>query len=105
MITSFKSDRHSSQYFNVNIITSEKASTSWDSSLYLASGLQEEHHNVTSFLAGRLAATETLGGGEPGRGVMQLPLNYSQAQALEAFGLVTWSIVVKSIGREISGDI
>ena len=76
MITS---KHKSSQRFNVSNITSEKVSTSWDSSLFTVSGLQEEHHNVTSFPDGRRAATETLGVGEPGRRVMQLPPNYSQA--------------------------
>ena len=76
MITS---KHKSSQCFNVSSITSEKVSTSWDSSLFTVSGLQEEHHNVTSFLDGRRAATETLGVGEPGRRVMQLPPSYSKA--------------------------
>ena len=83
--------------------------TSWDSSLFTVSGFwfpRAEHHNSSP--PSSPAALQRLrhwGAGNPGRGVMQLPLNYSQAKALEASGLVTWSIVVKSIGREISGDI
>ena len=80
--------------------------------VHSVSGLQEEeeHHNVTSFLDGRRAATETLGVGEPGRQVMQLPPSYSKTGSrIYLEFMILSSVVIKSIGREVNswiiGDI